>query len=301
MLEEYFDKMKVSYNLKFVFICGGADQNSLRYQFKEYFEANYPNNSVKLVYAENFAKVRQNYSNEDDLLSLENFITDYCDCILLFLESPGSLVEFGAFSNNPKILPKMLLVNNRKFKNDKSFINDGPVKKINAESKFKPVINCNYYYSLEVAEKIIDRIFNNLPKINHFINLKEFNFNDNMAIKTGVIVQILGLLSPVTKVEATKILKKMGVFNKDTKNNDSFFDLVFSLGWFKYIEVYIVPLKSFNSSLNEKIIKYKLYNYRAKVIKYYNKYDRKRLSYLKKGIDNHDDDYLNSILQGQNL
>lgn len=77
------------------------------------------------------------------LLELENILADSVDCIVIFPESPGSFAEIGAFSINEKLAKKMIVLSNRKYRNDKSFINYGPYRLIK-RSKSGKVININY-------------------------------------------------------------------------------------------------------------------------------------------------------------
>ena len=73
-------------------------------------------------------------------LELENILADSVDCIVIFPESPGSFAEIGAFSNNEKLAKKMIVLSNKKYKYDKSFINYGPYRLIK-RSKSGKVIN----------------------------------------------------------------------------------------------------------------------------------------------------------------
>lgn len=93
------------------------------------------------------------------LLELENILADSVDCIVIFPESPGSFAEIGAFSNNEKLAKKMIVLSNKKYKNDKSFINYGPYRLIK-KSKSGKVININY-----------DDLSNQLNKMNIYRNV----------------------------------------------------------------------------------------------------------------------------------
>lgn len=77
------------------------------------------------------------------LLELENILADSVDCIIIFPESPGSFAEVGAFSNNEKLAKKMIVLSNKKYKYDKSFLNYGPYRLIK-KSKSGKVVNINY-------------------------------------------------------------------------------------------------------------------------------------------------------------
>jgi hypothetical protein len=64
-----------------------------------------------------------------DLLEVEEYVADLADLIILFVESPGSIAELGAFSALTTVQPKILAIVNKKF-GEPSFISDGPVRRL---------------------------------------------------------------------------------------------------------------------------------------------------------------------------
>lgn len=81
--------------------------------------------------------------DQHSLLHLENILAVCVDAIVLFPESPGSFAEIGAFSNNPRLAQKLIVLSDKKYKSNKSFINYGPYRLIK-ESKTGAVIHLNY-------------------------------------------------------------------------------------------------------------------------------------------------------------
>ena len=70
-----------------------------------------------------------------DLLELENYLAHLADITVLFVESPGSIAELGAFANSDDIRPKMLAVLNNSHETEGSFISDGPIRKLSNENE----------------------------------------------------------------------------------------------------------------------------------------------------------------------
>jgi hypothetical protein len=64
-----------------------------------------------------------------ELLELEEYLADLSDVIILFVESPGSIAELGAFAASDTVRPKILTVINS-FHAGKSFIADGPIRRL---------------------------------------------------------------------------------------------------------------------------------------------------------------------------
>ncbi|MDX2469931.1 MAG: retron St85 family effector protein, partial [SAR324 cluster bacterium] len=110
-----------------VFICGKKPeygQKGCRDWLLTYAKKNLPNINFFIPDAHFSA------NNKNDLLSIENELAEYSDCVVIILESAGTFAELGAFSNNEKLVKKILVVNDSKFKDEKSFINEGPIQKL---------------------------------------------------------------------------------------------------------------------------------------------------------------------------
>lgn len=70
-----------------------------------------------------------------DLLELENYLANLAAVTVLFVESPGSIAELGAFAASDELRPKTLAVLNTAYGSDKSFIADGPVRRIKGRNE----------------------------------------------------------------------------------------------------------------------------------------------------------------------
>jgi hypothetical protein len=134
--EIYFKlyKRDVDFSLN-IFLCGAETRNKkslrelLNVEFKKHakFNAVYPENIFESAYK----KGRYN------LLGLENDLAKYVDIIVIPLEGIGTYCELGAFAGNEALLPKIIAINDAKYKNSKSFINLGPldlIKKHNSDN-----------------------------------------------------------------------------------------------------------------------------------------------------------------------
>lgn len=68
------------------------------------------------------------YGEKMDLLQLENLLANSVHAVVVCPESPGSLVELGAFSNHPYLCRRLIVVANKKFEHSQSFIRLGPLR-----------------------------------------------------------------------------------------------------------------------------------------------------------------------------
>jgi hypothetical protein len=113
-----------------VFLCGGASTpawNSMRDQVRNGLK---PVKNIRILYPEELFMEILNKDKSSNLLTLEEFLADNCDVICIICESPGSLVELGAFTNNSKTMNKVVVAINEKYRKKNSFIMTGPVKLI---------------------------------------------------------------------------------------------------------------------------------------------------------------------------
>ena len=118
----------------FVFLCGGPTAKdgielSVRDHFHRYLRAEEPELSKRVRLAETV----NNWFDHDtfsDLLELEEYLADLCDLIFIFVESPGSIAELGAFASSTALRPKTLAILNATYAVDRTFIADGPIRRI---------------------------------------------------------------------------------------------------------------------------------------------------------------------------
>lgn len=125
-----------------VFLCGAQDSNS-RDAIAQYIRKRYPNFLV--FYAEHVWDQLIKHGSREKLnaLSMEQDLAHLSDIIIIIVESAGTIAELGAFSGNDDLRKKIIAIVDKKYQNDESFINTGPIHWINQESEFRPTIYCD--------------------------------------------------------------------------------------------------------------------------------------------------------------
>ena len=120
-----------------IFICGAdlSQKDKVRYKISNGIKNSWFSYLYDLIYPEDIFDELLYSSKSKDLLSLENMLAESVDVILIIPESPGSFAELGAFSSNKKLRRKIVCVVNNKYKKNKSFINQGPIKLIKDSNK----------------------------------------------------------------------------------------------------------------------------------------------------------------------
>lgn len=117
----------------YIFLCGGSltdKVHSLRGQFYDTKVAPDPNLIRKVKLAETADRWYRSQAVFEDLLELEEHLAGLSACILLFVESPGAIAEFGAFSQMSLLREKLLVVVERSHFLAQSFIRHGPIEQM---------------------------------------------------------------------------------------------------------------------------------------------------------------------------
>ncbi len=148
-----------------VFLCGAdrKDEKTARSKMAAIF-GEYPR--YELLYPEDLFDDLLAGQGQHSLLKLENILADSVDAIVLFPESPGAFAELGAFSNNENLARKMVVIANKKYMSNKSFINYGPNRLVRA-SKTGKVMNISYddLNNTDEKRKIYQRVNDYITKI----------------------------------------------------------------------------------------------------------------------------------------
>lgn len=117
-----------------LFLCGAASTKK-KTSYRDIIRSKLENNSnLSILYPEDMFMEMLN-RKKYDLLTLEKFLANNSDLILIVCESPGSFTELGAFVNNSETLEKVVVLIQTKYKNAKSFIRQGPVEYVRMKNK----------------------------------------------------------------------------------------------------------------------------------------------------------------------
>ena len=184
-----------------MFLCGGdiSLKDKLRFKVANEIKNFWNSYRYEIVYPEDIFDELLYSSRSKDLLSLENLLADSVDVILMIPESPGSFAELGAFANNEKLRAKIVCLIDQKYKKNKSFINQGPIKLIKKANK-SGVIFINP-----------DEISNEINEIKYAINFTK----KNSAVKTKAVnllqldrflLPTIYLLEPINDLTLGKIV-----------------------------------------------------------------------------------------------
>lgn len=136
---------------KFIFLCGADEQNANgnRTKIKNFFSRT--RKDIICVFVEEV--FHSDVKQDIDLLQFEKQLAELCDGIVLIVESPGSICELGVFTAIKPIAKKLVVINDSRYKNKNSFINNGPIRYIKEINE-----NMNKIYHLDLANILDDEL-----------------------------------------------------------------------------------------------------------------------------------------------
>lgn len=217
---------------KFVFLCGSA------YNENKYDETNrgitekYLKSKSENIFIVLSEKLWEDSFNSNiDLLTFEEFLAEVSDAIILFVESPGSFCELGAFAYAEKLFSdKLIIVIDRKYKKDKSFIITGPTAKAQKDGAkiiFAPLNGTGLLSSSELR-MTIDELYAEFTSKSSQNNKRHPNIDErHINVNTFILelLELIKIVQPVDRKDLIDIYKKIKGFSNFTfvkKNNDKF-------------------------------------------------------------------------------
>lgn len=198
-------KKDVDYSLN-IFLCGAdtgktdSFRHLLNIEFQKYAKFN-------VVYPEFIFATLLN-QKESNLLELEDELANYVDLIIIPLEGQGTLAEIGAFAVNKKLLPKIIAINDIRYKNVKSFINLGPIDLI------KKTNSSNLFYftkgeEKDILEDLVDSISSKrFPKKDSYDLVNIFNLS-------RYLFYLIAIFQPLTKKQ---MFERLNELTEEIKN-----------------------------------------------------------------------------------
>lgn len=184
-----------------VFLCGATtnDKASVRErlakQLRGYlYEVHYPEHL--------FDELLTGPGNQD-LLSLENLLADGVDAIVIVLEGVGAFTELGAFANHQRLREKLIVVQDRKYARDRSFIQLGPIRLLKAQGKHR--IIAVDFLDVENIVKLLSRSISSIDNRSSTFNI------ENLFHTQDFILPLLYVLDTLTRAELAHALNHVAV------------------------------------------------------------------------------------------
>ena len=217
---------------KFVFLCGVA------YSKNEYDTSNRgitgkylqrKSDDVFIVLSEKLWE--DNFDSNIDLLTFEDFLAEVSDSIILFVESPGSFCELGAFAYAEKqFSDKLIIVIDEKYKGDKSFIITGPTSKAlkdGARVIYAPLGGTGLLSSFDLRSALDEKIQEFKSKSSMHNKRTPNQAEDSILINSFILelLELIKILQPISRrdlIDVYKAVKGFSAFTFVKKDGSTF-------------------------------------------------------------------------------
>jgi len=196
---------------KVIFICGGNEKLCPnRSIIEEYFQKHLP--KILTFRAEDAWEIISQDKNAN-ALSLEEWLADFSDVVVILVESFGTVAELGAFSLSNTLRRKLLPILDKSHSKDNSFINTGPIRWVDKDSKFSPSIHANFQAILTCIPEVEERI--NRRTIEAIYAARTFgSYNFTNKVMLFFLVYLVAALGPIS------IREVVGITNDIIKYKD---------------------------------------------------------------------------------
>ncbi len=209
-------RFSIRRDLSLIFLCGAnitiGTPSARRSFLKDAIEKHLPH--TKIVYAEKVLEELVKHGNAKNLLDIEHSISNIADWILIVLESYSSFCELGAFAHK-ELRKKLIVINDKNYKDEPSFINLGPIQAVIEEVGTNQVV---WYGMSAHGVATLDSIGSTLPKIIEILSKKkskshvtinEVNPKSNSQTALYFLHDIIYLCGPISHAETVEIYKEI--------------------------------------------------------------------------------------------
>ena len=227
--EEFEEKLKEQFSqltyenfhallsVKKLFVCGGEmdaaahPSISFRNQFLTFTAENNVEFDSAIVCAEEFKDYYKN-DNYNDLVTFEDDIASLSTLVIIFLESPGSLVELGLYCSRKQYHKKLLVVApENKVSDEDSFIFLGPLKYIEKSSEDSVVIYSFPEKNVDFDNATTDDLCSAISlKIDKSNDIEKFITNNSCHL-AHLIAEIVRLCFPIQIGEIETCFKSLKI------------------------------------------------------------------------------------------
>lgn len=208
---------------KFIFLCGKGFNTKEEYTLSnrgivdDFIRKLLPD--MHIVLSEQMWE--DGFDDSIDLLIFEEFLAEVSDAIILFVESPGSFCELGAFAYADTLFSdKLIIVMDEKYRGSKSFIATGPVLKAREDGSkivYAHTNNGALLSSPELREEILN-LANKFKSKHSQVNKRITNLNQDQVYISSFLIEIIEIIRLAQPIRSSDLLP----LYKEIKQFDSF-------------------------------------------------------------------------------
>jgi len=201
ILKKIYKEMFLGFreNIINIFLCGQSESvsNSIRELIYKKLK-NDP--KYEIIFPEwLFCNLLVDRKLNKNLLTLEGELAQDVDVIIIPIEGCGTMAELGAFSANKKLTPKIIVLNDQKYKTCKSFITIGPVKLVKEKNKHNVI-----YYNPDEMDELTSSVLSRIKALGKISNPLDLG---NIFGLSRFVLYVIALYQKINKKEIVELLK----------------------------------------------------------------------------------------------
>lgn len=254
-----------------LFLCGAASNKeklSNRDIIRKKLEKT-PNLSI--LYPEDMFMEMLN-RKKYDLLTLERFLANNSDIIMIVCESPGSFAELGAFVNNKDTFEKVVVLLQTKYKNVNSFIRQGPVEYVIKKNK-----NSVIYFNNDIDEAI-NKIKKYLRKrFRYLVNKGKKPKLKDLNLISGQYYFIILLLYFYQEFNVKQLINVIKNIYDEKKFDRGYFDIIYSSAVKRLFKEGLIKKEDLDDKIHQYMLTDKGYDFANFVLSYVSLENRTRI------------------------
>jgi hypothetical protein len=151
-----------------------------------------------------------NFDTYSDLLLFEMDLGYLTSAVLVFLESPGSIAELGAFSQIPSLSERLIVVVTDNHHPQKSFISLGPIRSIKETKKHLNSVCVIPEAKPELLATHVPVIVDMLDQKRQRTKAQEGFKSDNIQHQILLILDLINLFLVIQKTELQQLVTHFG-------------------------------------------------------------------------------------------
>lgn len=207
MCARFTQKMHVFKKGKhFLFLCGASTSDN-RDDLQTYLEKRRGNDSLVFRAEDIWNRIAQ--YPDLSALEMEEFLARLSDVVIVLVESAGAIAELGAFAISPELRSKLLVILDRQYRHDESFIKNGPVRMFDNDrkAKFRPAIYADFSVILSSAKEIRSRL-EQLPSP-RARSIRDFRNEPKYLL--FLLCDLVAVVGPASLIDVQFYLKRLDI------------------------------------------------------------------------------------------
>lgn len=206
ILQETFLRTWQTENLVSIFLCGGSSIPDSK--FRRHLGSNISKIHSKYQYSvyypeDMFVELILGHQRSD-LLSLEDLLAKGVHCVVILVQSAGTLTELGAFTNYPDLKDRLIVVIDPSYKLKRSFISLGPIRYLKTQTTSKVIYSA-------MNEQNLDNLTRQIAEASREISKHSTPSNDlsNPIASQKFFLSMIFVFDPILRPEFINILRQV--------------------------------------------------------------------------------------------